>query len=100
MHDTQLSEHCPDQDNRGVFVDSRADGERYEYRLCGRALEAMLSRGDLLTKLARHEAHLARQIRQALEDLRQSKKDRDKKSICGEGANRGRGDPVSRLLSM
>lgn len=99
-HDTQLSEHCPDQDNRGVFVDSRADGERYEYRLCGRTLEAMLSRGDLLTKLARHEAHLARQIRQALEDLRQSKKDRGEKSIGGEGANRGRGDPVSRLLNM
>lgn len=99
-HDTELSEHCPDQDNRGIFVDSRSDGERYDVRLCGRTLEAMLSRGDLLTKLARHEAHLAKQIRQTLEDLRPSKNDRRERSVDFESAERERGDRRNRLLDM
>ena len=99
-HDTDLSEHLPDQDNRGIFINSDADEVRYEFRLNGRTLEAMLSRGDLLTKLARHEAHLAKQIRQALEDLRQSKNDRRERAVGFESAERERSDRRSRLLDM
>lgn len=47
-----------------------------EQSYVGRVITALLSRNDVLTKLARHEAHLAGQIRLTLDELRRSRAER------------------------
>ena len=45
----------------------------------GRALDLALTKGGPLTKLARHEGHLLRQIEQTLKLLRDAKKEREER---------------------
>ena len=47
-----------------------------EKKILGRVIEAALTENDLLAKIARHEAHLLRQIERLLDQLRKLKAER------------------------
>lgn len=65
---------------QGVSPSFARAAERKRYA-SGRAMEAMLLKGDLLSKLARHEAHIARQIKQTLDLMWSLKKNPMKERI-------------------
>jgi hypothetical protein len=62
----------------------RSDDERLQL---GRMLEAALS-SDLMGRLGRHEAHIARQFKEALEGLRALLDERDRKQRAEEKAKK------------